>query len=302
MADELVSALLQDVNLRVVYATTTALSRKASELHECLPTAGAMLAMGLTSGALLASLQKERTRVNLQLACDGPLRGLFADAHQDGAVRGYVNNPYVRYTGTEGRWKWRPALGNAGYVSVLRDLGGGEHYRSHVELQQFDLAEDLQRYFEISEQLPTRVHLEVLPEGEQPLGRVAGLLLQPLPGGDKDALERLHRQLSDAGPQGFRGALERAAAAGEGGEAGPIAFLEALFPGHPVDPMSRYPLRFECTCSRERVKQALLAMGRAELEDVIEKDRKAEATCHFCSTKYVIPEEELRSLLAEATA
>lgn len=294
MADELVSALLKEANLRVVYATTTDLSRRARELHAAQPTSASLLAMGLTGGALLASLQKEQTRVNLQLACDGPLRGFFVDAHQEGTVRGYVSNPHLRLPAGEGEWRWRPALGNSGYVSVLRDMGGGEYYRSHVELERFDLAEDLGRYFDISEQLPTDVFLEVVPQGDESLGRVAGLLLQPLPDGDHAALARLSAKL--AGPDGFRRALAEAPP-----DQGPMSFLASLFEGSSVDPMSRYPLAFQCTCSRERVKGALLAMGRAELEDVIAKDHKAEATCHFCSTRYVIPEEELRSMLAEAS-
>jgi molecular chaperone Hsp33 len=289
MADELVSALLKDVHLRVVLATTTALSRRAQQLHEAQATAAALLGMGLTGGALLASLQKERTRINLQLACDGPLRGFFVDAHQEGTVRGYVNNPYVQYAGAAGEWKWRPALGNSGFLSVLRDLGGGEYYRSSVELERFEVAGDLERYFQVSEQLPTYVFLEAQPEGGEVLGRVAGLLLQPLPDGDREALDRLRSHL--AGEKGFSSTL---AAHGAGG---PVALLQALFPEHPLDLMSRYPLAFQCTCSRDRVKNALLAMGREELADVIAKDKKAEATCHFCSTQYVIPEGELQELL-----
>ena len=65
--------------------------------------------------------------------------------------------------------------------------------------------------------------------------------------------------------------------------------------------MSRYPLRFECTCSRERVKSALLALGREELTDLLQKEGKAEATCQFCTTQYVISGDEIRELLAAAT-
>ena len=77
--------------------------------------------------------------------------------------------------------------------------------------------------------------------------------------------------------------------------------MRALFDRPDLEIMSRYPLDFECGCSRERVKRALLAMGQAELEDVIATDKKAEATCQFCTTQYVITEAELRELLASAT-
>ena len=296
MADELVSGLLKDVDLRVVLVTAGALSRKARALHSAEPAAAALLSQGLTGAALLAALQKEKGRINLQLECDGPVRGMFADAEAGGTVRGYLKNPYVSFTGGEGRYHWRPVLGNSGFLSVLRDLGKGEYYRSSVELQAFDFPQDLERYFTASEQVQTRLAIEFLPAGSEPLGQVVGVLLQPLPDGDLEAFRDLSAGLSER--------LVRAAGeqAGEGGPSGGAAgLLRALFPRPDLEVMSRYPLDFECGCSRERVKRALLAMGRAELEDVLATDKKAEATCQFCTTQYVISEEEIRELVASAT-
>ena len=299
MADELVSGLLKDVDLRVVLVTAGALSRKARALHTAEPAAAALLAQGLVSAALLAALQKEKGRINLQLECDGPARGMFADAEAGGTVRGYVKNPYVTFTGGEGEYHWRPVLGNSGFLSVLRDLGGGEYYRSSVELQAFDFPRDLERYFLTSEQVQTRLAVELVPgavgEARDALGQVAGVLVQPLPDGDPEAFRELGANLSER----LVRALGQQAGDGAGGTVG---LLRALFDRPDLEIMSRYPLDFECGCSRERVKRALLAMGQAELEDVIATDKKAEATCQFCTTQYVITEEELRELLASAQA
>ena len=299
MADELVSGLLKDVDLRVVLVTAGTLSRKARALHSAEPAAAALLAQGLVGAALMAALQKEKGRINLQLECDGPVRGMFADAEAGGTVRGYLKNPYVSFTGGEGAYHWRPVLGNAGFLSVLRDLGGGEYYRSSVELQAFDFPRDLERYFNASEQVQTRVALELLPaavEGSpDALGQVVGVLLQPLPDGDPEAF----RALGTALPERLVRVLGEQAKDGADGSA--LGLLSALFGRDDLEIMSRYPLDFECGCSRERVKRALLAMGRAELEDVLATDKKAEATCQFCTTQYVITEAELRELLASAT-
>lgn len=59
-------------------------------------------------------------------------------------------------------------------------------------------------------------------------------------------------------------------------------------------------VQFRCRCSRERVDAAILAMGRAEIEAVLESERRAEATCEFCGARYVVGEDELRALLAGA--
>jgi len=289
MADELVSALLGAEDLRVVLALTGELSRHARSLARLRPGSAALLSQGLTAGLLLAALQKERTRLNLQLECDGALRGLFVDAGNSGEVRGYVKNPRVEMVGEEGEFRWRPVLGNRGFLSVLRDQGGGEHYRSSVELARFDLAADLEAYFAGSEQLRTEVLLGAVEEGGEPLAAVGGLFLQPLPGGSAEALASHGARLK------ARGAFDSALRVGT--RAGAAAAVKALFPGADLEVLARYPVSFRCTCSRERVKGALLAMGREELEDLLAKEGQAEVTCQFCSTRYQVGGEEIRKLL-----
>jgi molecular chaperone Hsp33 len=294
MADELVSGLLKKTDLRVVLVTTTGLARRARELHRSEAAAASLMAQGLTAAALLASLQKGESRINLQLECDGPLRGLFADGDTAGVVRGYVKNPLVAHEGAAGEYRWRPVLGNKGFLSVLRERGGGEYYRSSVELEHFELARDMEHYFAISDQVPSRVLLPVLPgRGDgapEPLGAVAGLLLQPLPAGDREAFRTLGERLAADFPR----AVETH------GDQGAGALLKELLPEPDLEVMSRYPLGFTCSCGKERVKRALLAMGREELEDMLAKEGQAEADCHFCTTHYVVSGEEIRELLASA--
>lgn len=295
MADELVSGLLKTVDVRVVLALTSELSRQARATHKSEPASAALLSQGLTASAMMAALQKGDTRINLQLECDGPLRGFFVDGDTSGLLRGYTKNPHVAHSGAKGEYQWRPVLGNKGFISVLRDIGQGEYYRSSVELERFDFAEDLERYFAISDQVATRLDIEqlsaVVNGASEPLGIVAGVLLQPLPNGDREAFQALSAQVK----QGFAEVLRAHAA--EGG----AAVLKALLPGRDdLEIMSRYPLRFSCTCSRERVKSALLAMGREDLTDLLEKEGKAEVTCQFCTTHYVIPAEEIREMLSAA--
>ncbi|WNG14460.1 Hsp33 family molecular chaperone HslO [Cystobacter fuscus] len=296
MADELVSGLLKETDLRVVLVTTSDLARRARELHRSASASASLMAQALTAGALLGSLQKNDSRINLQVECDGPLRGLFVDGDGAGVVRGYAKNPLVSHVGAEGEYHWRPALGNKGFLSVLRDLGGGEQYRSAVELESFDLGRDLERYFRISDQLPTRVYLSVQPlsQGEQPepLGLVAGMLLQPLPQGDMEAF----RELGDRLARDFELAVRAHAAQGTG------ALLKALVSQPDLEVMSRYPVSFTCSCSKDRVKRALTTLGRAELEDILATDGKAEADCHFCTMHYVITGEEIQGLLGEMEA
>src|SRR5690348_11051981 len=106
MVDELVSTLLPKSGLRVLVAMTAQTSEKARSLAGLSSTSAALLAQGLTAGALMGALQKDNSRINLQLECDGPLRGMFVDADAQGHVRGYVKNPHVEFAGASEAFRW----------------------------------------------------------------------------------------------------------------------------------------------------------------------------------------------------
>ena len=54
---------------------------------------------------------------------------------------------------------------------------------------------------------------------------------------------------------------------------------------------------YKCDCSKEKMKNALIAIGKEELENIIKEDGKAELVCHFCNKKYEFNKEELEKNL-----
>ncbi len=293
--DEVVMGLLPEVDVRVVAVLATQTAREAAQRHRTRTAASVILGESLTAAALLAALQLQKSgaKVNLQLECDGPLRGLFAEGDAEGTVRGYVKNPLCDLEGEPGRYRWRPAFGNGGYLSVLRDAGKGEYQRSAVELEAFEVARDMERYFAASEQIPTSVGLVTLTGGEPLLQAVGGFLIQALPGAKPATLTRLSELM--------RGDALADALRAEGENPTALGFLQRVCGAEAegLEVMSRYPLRWHCPCSKERVTRALLTLGAAELRDMVEKDGKAEASCHFCNEEYLVSGEELGALVSQ---
>ena len=68
-----------------------------------------------------------------------------------------------------------------------------------------------------------------------------------------------------------------------------------------LEVVDRHSVTYECYCSRDRVTQALVSMGRDELRDLIEEQGYAELTCQFCDAVYRFDREELEELLEKAT-
>lgn len=280
--DRLVRGLLPERGVRAVFARVGDTARMARVLHGLYPTSARLFAEALAGGLLLGALQKDRARVNLQVECDGPLKGLLVDADPDGNVRGYVRRPEVNFPGDPARGA-QAALGGSGYLSVLRDQGGS-WYRAHVELRDFVLARDLERYFAESEQIETALDVAVVPHGGEPLGDAAGLIFQKLPDGDPREIAALRARLR-------QGELPRALAAGGGAQ----EVIRAVA-GEGFELLADQEVAYRCSCSYERARNAVSALGRVELEDVLQKEKEAVITCEFCRQRYVVGEAELRDM------
>ena len=292
MADRVVRAFLPESKLQLIFASATDVARRGRELQKAYPTAAGLFAQTLTSGLLLGALQKGDSRLNLQIECDGPVRGIFADAKPSGEVRGYIKNANVDFPGQHGPFRANGALGRKGYVSVLRDVAG-EVYRGMVDLSvatgDTEIAHLLHRYFEQSEQVPTGIALTVRPLDGEALGQVAGLLIQAMPDGDRqllaDASKRLHEGWFDGAALTDDALLQN---------------LAPLFGGELPRFIDEHPAVYRCNCSRERALRAITAMGREEIADLWEKEGKAEATCEFCGAHYQLSGEELLGLIFPA--
>ena len=60
------------------------------------------------------------------------------------------------------------------------------------------------------------------------------------------------------------------------------------------------PISFSCQCSRERIENALISLGKDEIRQIIEEEGQAEANCHFCNENYHFSKEELEQLENDA--
>lgn len=284
MADRIVRGILRGQDLLVIVATAMESGQEARRRHGLAESSAQLLAEALLAGGMLAALQKsDTTRINLQIECDGPARGVLVDADPQGRVRGYVKSKAIRFTPSP-RFDPRALLGSSGYVSVLRDVNG-TFYRGSVPVESGDLSLVLESYFAQSEQVETALQLEVLREGDEELSFVGGVLVQRMPGGDGAALEAIRARLR-------QGAFLEACQ--QNGARTPEAIIEALFGPDALEATEPRSLEYACPCSRERVLKAIQAFGPAELFEMIHRDGKAEADCDFCGQHYEISREELQ--------
>ena len=114
-----------------------------------------------------------------------------------------------------------------------------------------------------------------------------GFFIQPLPDATEDVLAQLEKNLSEVR------SVSHMVAAGMDAK----AIVSELLRGFPaVDYLATTELSFRCQCSKKRIGEVLLSLGRSELESLAE-DGHAEVCCHFCGERYQFSGEELKALL-----
>jgi molecular chaperone Hsp33 len=293
MPDQLIRATAADDGIRAVGVITTRLTEEARQRHHLSYVATAALGRTMAAGLLLVSNMKQpQSRINIRVKGNGPLGGILADAGLDGTVRGYVDQPSIELPPNgKGKLDVGGAVGPSGYLYVVRDLGYGYPYSSTVELVSGEIAEDITHYLAVSEQTPSALVLGVFV-GEQGVTAAGGVLIQVLPKAaeDETLVETLESRI--AALSGFTPLLQQGKTLTD--------ILDQLLGDMGLNILPQTQLvRFDCRCSFERVLGALKILGEAELQDMIEKDDGAEATCHFCGEIYQATGDQLAQLISD---
>jgi molecular chaperone Hsp33 len=293
MADQLIRATAADGGIRAVGIISTRLTEEARQRQKLSYVATAALGRAMTSGLLLASsMKREGSRVNIRIKGNGPLGGILVDAGLDGTVRGYVDNPEIELPPNErGKLDVGGAVGKEGYLYVVRDVGYGYPYSSTVELVSGEVGEDVANYLVVSEQTPSALLVGVFVE-PQGVTASGGVLLQVLPKAatDEALVETLESRVSQL--SGFTPLLRE-------GKTLPDILEQLLGDlGLEILPETQM-VRFNCGCSFNRMLGALKMLGEAELQDMIDKDEGAEATCQFCKEVYQASKDQLAQLIED---
>ena len=229
--------------------------------------------------ALLAGTLKFSGRLSLQAQGRGPVSLLLAECTHDGQLRALA-----RHDGELDTAANIGALIGDGTMVITIPPDQGRQYQGIVPLEGDTLAQCLEGYFQQSEQLPTRLWLAA---GN---GRAAGLMLQRLPDqvASRDANRNQWEHLEAlAGTLKMEELLDLPAE----------TVLRRLFHETPPRLPEAQPLRFGCTCSRERTENALLSLGADELKTLLAEDGEATLTCDFCLSQQHFDAVDLAELI-----
>lgn len=244
--------------------------------HQQLPAAAlSLLGESLAAVNLLAASLKFKGTLTLQLTGGkGRIGMLVAQATDTRTMRGFAQlDPAAGDTSES----FQNLVGGGRLVVSVEQGDGVVPWQGVVPLEGAALSESLERYFAVSEQLPTAIVLAADAD------RAAGLLLQKLPAADT---------LGEAEAASVQDVWEEAIALLATLRADELLswdideLLHKLFGSRDLRLFEAEPVRFACRCSRERVAAMLQGMGQPEIDSIIAEQGAVTVTCEFCQKPY----------------
>lgn len=288
--DEIIRAFTEDGFAKISAISGRELVQRAHVLHGTSPVATAALGRTLCATSMLGDMLKEQdASVTLRINGSGPIGSVIAVSDSEGNVRGYAQNPHIDLpTRADGKLDVGGAVGTKGMLTVSRDLGLKEPYIGSSHLVSGEIAEDLALYFVESEQVGAACGLGVLVDTDLSVRCAGGFIVQLLPGAPDSLIDVIEDNIKAMGP--VTDVLKEESADAS-------AIVEKVFAGLSPEILSRRPVEYRCTCSRERVRRAIESMGRDNLEEICESGETTEVSCHFCGKAYLFSHEEVQEIL-----
>lgn len=287
--DFLIRGLLQKENIRFSFADTTCTITQGVRIHDTDPVASKIFAEALTSAALLSPLLDGAERYSIRWDYPhGTLQGIIADVNAANNVRGFIKQPYLMNK----EQSEDDIFGKQdGFVAVTKSQNGKILNSGKSRAGLANPAADVAFFFSVSDQIETEIVVSVSFNADplKPVKRCCGLLLQAMPDCDLKLLETYRNRMNTD------------------------EFKELLLQEMPVEKQLWTLLKFIsgkeknnstyefgtspgyiCSCNPTKMKQALITLGKDELEKIFEEsDTSPKITCQFCHKQYSFKKSEL---------
>lgn len=271
---------------RVLAVETTQTAQTARDLHDLSPINALLMGKMISAAAMLSlDLKAEKSEVTLRIEGNGKLRGAMVICTQSGDIRGYAYEPHLYFDDSGENFQPVRHLGN-GTLSVIHNIPDKKPTMGFTALEEGEVAHNLARYFETSEQIPTAVNLGVLIDKDAKIRASGGFIIQQLPAAQPLYADRIRENL--ARTPNVSDLMDM-------GLSLPDILSRFVFPDPEPELLEVHPVRYRCNCSHDRFERALKLLGREELKEMLDG---IDPQCHFCNKSYHFSGDDIARIIS----
>ena len=268
---------------------STDIVKRMEEIHKTSAVVSAALGRMLTASQLMASTLKSASdTITLRIKADGPIGLITVACDGRGHCKGYVENNVVEIPlRRDEKLDVGSAVGRNGQLYVVKDIGMKEPYVGSIPLESGEIAEDITAYYAYSEQIPTVCALGVLVNPDLSIKCAGGYLLQLLPGATEEEISLVENNIKNI--PSITNFFE------SGHDVYDI--INTVMDGFNPSILDETDVKYQCDCSRERVKKALISIGIKDLEMLRDEEDQIEMGCQYCDAKYYFTKKDLDNII-----
>lgn len=265
-SDSLQKFIFENANIKGAIVHLDQVFQTIMSQHDYPHTVRNLVGEALVSNLLLASSIKFEGTISLQFQGDSRLSLLLVQCDHLLKVRAFA-----KYTPNLTVEDYTTAFLQGKMVITMNQYKQNQMYQSVVPIHSTSMSENLMSYFAQSEQVATKAWLAVNSD------HAAGMLLQLMP--DQDTLEREHfweyavQMGQTVSPEELLNLDNE-------------TLLYRLYNETEIRLFETQPIKFECNCTSEKMKQVLATLGEQEAQSLLQEKGLIEITCEFCNQKY----------------
>ncbi len=281
MTDQVILGIVPNHHFRFSIADLTNTARDIIHLHELNREMAVFLSKTMLGALFLAEMTKNQQRVSIQwkdennksaLAYSDRYGRMKAVAYGDRLEEGDIRNEFI--------------LGQ-GIMKVIRWQYDSDFYQSYTNLVEDTFEFNFLKYLTESEQVKSIVGMDVESNDRNPDHfRVKGIMFEALPEATQEDYLFLKNRIEPIIQKEnfWKLTLEEMRSEFMISLASELVVLAIEEPS------------FICDCSRFKVSEIILSLGKIEASSIIDEVGQVEITCEFCKKSYQFNSEDISTL------
>lgn len=267
--------IFKDLHIRGSIVKLDNVFREINRLQQAGENSGALLGQVLVAAVMMIQNIKIESELTVQFQTEsGDIKLLAAKINSKGEVRATLNCR---------KEPVQPLLGKGYLVVTISQLNHNKVYQKPYQsviaiAQKQTISEALSNYFAQSEQLPSMFKLVV----DQ--NKAVGFMLQQtkelVADEDWETVSCLFESLTNQ----------------ELSDLDNETILHRLFNQYDLNLFGANKLVFRCSCSLEKMQNAVASLGKSEALDILKTNKLLEVKCEYCRNYYSFDQNEVERL------